>query len=86
MFATLASGRYPRLAELSWWNSYDIGTRLDLLPATQRAFAAGAASPLFNAKPQFTGNLRHVARIIQCGDYQTDRWDARARRVGEEAP
>jgi hypothetical protein len=35
MFATLASGRYPRLAELSWWNSYDIATRLDLLPATQ---------------------------------------------------
>jgi hypothetical protein len=56
MFSTLASGRYPRIAEMSWWNSTDIQTRLDLWPQAQQAFAAGAASSLFDAKPRFTGN------------------------------
>jgi hypothetical protein len=56
MFSTLASGRYSRIAEMSWWNSTDIQTRLDLWPQAQQAFATGAASSLFDAEPRFSGN------------------------------
>jgi hypothetical protein len=55
MFATLASGRYPRIAEMTWWNSTDIGTRIDLHPETKAAFRAGVAGPVFAAKPQVAG-------------------------------
>jgi hypothetical protein len=76
MFATLASGRYPRLAELSWWNSYDIGTRLDLLPETQKAFAAGATSSLFDAKPRFSGNCLPAAPTVKARSRTRISWTA----------
>jgi hypothetical protein len=56
MFDTLHSGRYPRVAMLSWFNSDDWGSKL--MPGTPEgtAFRTGAASSLFDAKPQFSGN------------------------------
>lgn len=65
MFATLASGRYPRLAELTWWNSTDIGTRIDLYPETKAAFRAGVAAPLFDAKPQVSGTCTPAKPKVQ---------------------
>jgi hypothetical protein len=76
MFATLASGRYPRLAALAWWNSYDIGTRLDLLPATQAAFATGAQSQLLAAKPQLGGNCLPAAPKVKVAAKSRLNWTA----------
>jgi hypothetical protein len=56
MFATLKSGRYPRVGLMSWYSSDDYGTRLDMGAGAASAFQAGAADPLFGAKPQFSGN------------------------------
>jgi hypothetical protein len=56
MFDTLRSGRYPRVAMMSWFNSSDFGSRLDATPAATEAFRAGAKDSLFDAKPQLTGN------------------------------
>ena len=56
MFDTLKSGRYPRVAMMSWFNSTDWGSRLDATPAATQAFRAGAADQLFDAKPQLSGN------------------------------
>jgi glycosyl hydrolase family 26 len=56
MFDTLASGRYPKVAMMSWFNSRDFQSRLDSTPAAMEAFGAGAAAPLFAAKPQLSGN------------------------------
>ncbi len=56
MFGTLKSGRYPRVAMISWFNSLDFRTRLDTTPDATRAFQAGAADPIYAAKPVFSGN------------------------------
>ena len=56
MFDTLQSGRYPRVAMMSWFNSDDYGSQL--VPGTPltAAFRSGAQSTLFAAKPQVSGN------------------------------
>ncbi len=56
MFETLRSGRYPRVALVSWFQSEDYGSRLDRTPEATAAFRAGAADALFDAKPRFGGN------------------------------
>ena len=65
MFDTLKSGRYPRVAMMSWFNSSDYGSRLDAVPAATQAFQAGAADRLYDAKPQFGGNCLPAAPRVK---------------------
>jgi hypothetical protein len=56
MLPVLQSGRYPRIQGFAWWNSFDVNTAIESSPAAQQAFHDVAQSPLFNAKPQLSGN------------------------------
>lgn len=55
MLPVLQSGRYPRLAAISWWNSYDINSEIESSPASRAAFHDVAQSPIFDAKPEVSG-------------------------------
>jgi hypothetical protein len=65
MFDTLQSGRYPRVAMMSWFNSDDYGSQL--VPGTPltAAFRSGAQSTLFAAKPQVSGNCLPAAPKVK---------------------
>ena len=55
---------------MSWFNSRDYQSRLDTTPAATQAFRAGAADPLFAARPQFSGNCvpEKPARVRRSGN------------------
>jgi hypothetical protein len=55
-FATLASGRYPRIKAVAWWDSTDVNTRIDSSPTAQQAFEEAVRDPAFGAQPRFSGN------------------------------
>lgn len=59
-FSTVRSGRYPRLDAFAWFNSEDVHMRIDEAPDAAQAFREGAADPVFDAKPHFTGNCLPV--------------------------
>jgi glycosyl hydrolase family 26 len=78
MFSTLASGRYPRIAGIAWWQSTDVATRFDTSAAALQAFHDGAQSPLFDAKPRFSGTCTPAApsgtRVVRHGKTVTISW------------
>jgi len=65
MFDTLQSGRYPRVAMMSWFNSDDYGSKLVSGSPMAAAFRAGAQSDLFAAKPQVSGNCLPAAPKVK---------------------
>jgi Glycosyl hydrolase family 26 len=76
MYGTLASARYPRVAMMSWFNSDDWGSKL--LPGTPltSAFAAGAKSPVFDAKPQLSGSCLPAAPRVKVVQRTRVTWTA----------
>lgn len=65
MWDTMRSGRYPRVAMLSWFNSSDYHSKVDETPAAQAAFRAGAADPIFGAQPLVSGNCAPAAPRVR---------------------
>jgi hypothetical protein len=65
MFDTIRSGRYPRIAMLSWFNSDDWGSKLPPDTPEAAAFRTGAASSAFDAKPRFAGNCLPSAPTVR---------------------
>lgn len=75
MFDVLHSGRYPRVAMMSWFNSDDYGSILVPGTPVQAAFHAGAQSSLFDAKPQVSGVCTPAAPKVTVKG-KTVRWTA----------
>ena len=75
MFETVHSGRYPRIAMLSWFNSDDWGSKLLPGTPTGAALHTGAASSVFGAKPRFTGNCLPSAPKVRAKG-RVVRWTA----------
>ena len=56
-FATLTSGRYPRIKAIGWWheNFDDSQLRIDSSPESLEAYRRGVSDPLFLTTAQFSG-------------------------------
>ena len=65
MLPTLQSSRYPRLGAISWWNSFDVNTRIESSPAAQQAFHDISQNALLGAQPRISGNCRPDAPIVR---------------------
>jgi hypothetical protein len=65
MWSTLSSGRYPRVAMVSWFHSHDFGSRIDATPEAEESFQAGAKDSLYDAKPHFGGNCVPAAPRVK---------------------
>ena len=58
-FATIRSGRYPRIRAATWWdmNTAGIDTQVDSSPSALAAYRAGVAGPFFGASLRIAGGL-----------------------------
>ena len=59
-YATLRSGRYPRIRAATWWNmdTDGIDTRIDSSPESLEAFRAGVAGTFFSGGLRFSASCR----------------------------
>lgn len=61
-FATIRSGRYPRIRAATWWDmDSGVNTRIDSSPDALAAFQNGVSGSFFSARVRFTGGCRPPA-------------------------